>query len=70
MVNMSDVQTEDDSGGSSIVLDDDESEDGDIITGDGRGGDPRGRQQQLQSRPARGRAQPDMVNEDDDDEDF
>ena len=55
-------QTEDESG-SSIDIDED-SDDADINDG----GDLHARQQQLRSRPSRGRPQPDMADDDDDDE--
>jgi len=61
-------QTEDDSG-SSIEIDDEDSEDADMNDDNVHGGDAHGRRQQLRSRPSRGRPQPDMAD-DDDDEDF
>lgn len=67
-IELDDDDTEDESG-SSVDIDDEDSEDADVNDTNMRGGDPHARQQQLRSRPSRGRPQPDMAD-DDDDEDF
>jgi len=56
----------DDETGSSIEIDDD-SEDADVNDVNTHGA---ARQQQLRSRPSHGRAQPDIADDDEDDEDF